>query len=302
MTMRVWVGLLLAGTIGAAAGASGAPVCAADFTVHENLAYAHVDGKPLELDLAVPSGPGPFPTLVFIHGGGWYQGNRQGYRDDIEQAAQRGFAAATITYRLMQFDMADKETTSAQPIFPAQVHDCKAAIRWLRAHADKYHIDRQRFGVTGASAGGHLSLMVGLTDAEDQLEGELGNSEHSSRVQAVVNVFGPTHMQSCQQTSSVGWIFRLFLGGTPAQAPEIYRRASPISYVTADDPPVLSLHGDQDQLVPIEQARVLDEKLRAVGATHRLKVFAGAGHGFSGETRTAADSAMWEFFEQHLQP
>jgi acetyl esterase/lipase len=193
---------------------------------------------------------------VFIHGGGWSGGNRQAYRGQIQEAAKRGYVAATISYRLMQFDQAKKETTTATPIFPAQIHDAKAAIRWVRAHAEKYQVDPDRIGVTGASAGGHLSLLVGLTDPSSGLEGDSGNPDQSSRVQAVVNVFGPTDMASCYEKSSVAWIFRLFLGGTPSdEAAERYKAASPLTYVSQDDPPVLTLHGDMDALVPVEQAR-----------------------------------------------
>ncbi len=187
----------------------------ADIVIEENITYGKAGDTELKLDLARPQGDGSFPAIVFIHGGGWYQGNRQGYRGQIQEAARRGYVAATIGYRLMQFDESKKETTTATPIFPAQIHDAKAAIRWLRANATKYHINPNRIGVTGGSAGGHLSLLVGLTDPASGLEGDSGNPEQSSRVQAVVNVFGPTDMVFCYERSSVAWIFRLFMGGTP---------------------------------------------------------------------------------------
>jgi acetyl esterase/lipase len=202
----------------------------------------------------------------------------------------------------MKYDEAKKETTTAAPIFPAQIHDAKAAIRWVRANAKKYHIDPNRIGVTGASAGGHLSLLVGLTDPSSGLEGKSGNAGQSSRVQAVVNVFGPTDMKYCYEKSSVAWIFRLFLGGTPDEAPERYKAASPITYVSKDDPPILTLHGDKDALVPVEQAKALDEKMKGVGAFHTLIVFKGQGHGFGGEDGKQAADATWKFFDQHLKP
>jgi predicted peptidase len=176
----------------------------------------------------------------------------------------------------------------------------KAAVRWLRANAEKYHVDPERIGATGASAGGHLSLMVGLTDADDKLEGEGGHPDQSSRVQAVVNVFGPTEMVSSYKNSSVAWIFRLFMGGTPAEAADAYKAASPVTYVSKDDPPVLTLHGDQDALVPVDNARLLDEKMKAAGAEHTLMVLEGQGHGFQGEAAKKADDATWAFFEKHL--
>ncbi len=274
----------------------------AEVAVEENVIYGKAGETELKLDLARPEGDGPFPAIVFIHGGGWSQGSRQSYRGQIEEAARRGYVAATISYRLMQFDESKKETTTAAPNFPAQIHDAKAAIRWLRANANKYSVNPDRIGVTGGSAGGHLSLLVGLTDPAANLEGDSGNPEQSSRVQAVVNVFGPTDMAFCHEKSSVAWIFRLFMGGTPAEVAEQYRTASPITYVSEDDPPVLTLHGDHDDLVPIEQARRLDEKMKAVGASHTLMVFEGQGHGFGGDNQQKAMNAMWAFFDEHLKP
>lgn len=278
------------------------PAWCVDVVIEENVPYGRAGDNELELDLARPAGGnGPFPALVFIHGGGWYQGKRQDYRAAIQDAAKRGYVAVTISYRLMQFDEAKKESTTAALNFPAQIHDAKAAVRWLRAHADKYHLDAERIGVTGGSAGGHLSLLVGLTDPEAKLEGESGNPDQSSRVQAVVNVFGPTDMAFCYEKSSVAWIFRLFLGGTPTEVPDRYREASPITYVSADDPPVLTLHGDQDALVPIDQAKKLDELMKSAGASHTLMIFEGQGHGFTGEYQERSAKAMWEFFDQHLK-
>jgi len=290
-----WVSLLAAGLIGSFAQA-------AEVIVEENITYGKGGDSDLKLDLVRPDGDGPFPAIVFIHGGGWYQGNRQGYRGQMTEAAKRGYVAATISYRLMKFDEAKKETATAVPIFPTQIHDAKAAIRWLRANSDRYHVDPNRIGVTGGSAGGHLSLLVGLTDSKSDLEGDGGNSDQSSRVQAVVNVYGPTDMAACHKTSSVAWIFRLFMGGTPEEAVETYRAASPVTYVSKDDPPVLTLHGDRDALVPIAQATTLDDKMKAAGASHKLMIFEGAGHGFGGEHGKQAMDATWSFFEQHLKP
>lgn len=271
-------------------------------TLDENITYCTVDGEDLKLDLARPDGDGPFPAIVFIHGGGWLGGNRQAYKSQISEAAQRGYVAATISYRLMKFDQAKKETTTATPRFPAQIHDAKAAIRWLRANAAKYHVDANRIGVTGGSAGGHLSLLVGLTDRDSKLEGEGGNLDQSSRVQAVVNVFGPTEMATCHKASSVAWIFRLFMGGVPEESAETYVAASPVTYVSKDDPPVLTLHGDRDELVPIDQATALDKKMKEAGASHTLMIFEGQGHGFGGEYAKKAADATWSFFDQHLKP
>lgn len=272
-----------------------------EVTVEENVTYGKGGDTELQLDLARPAGDGPFPAIIFIHGGGWYQGNREGYKSDIREAAERGYVAATISYRLMEFDRGNKEMTTATPAFPAQIHDAKAAVRWLRANAEAYHVDPNRIGVTGGSAGGHLSLLLGLTDPQSDLEGEGGNRGVSSRVQAVVNFFGPTDMASCHDASSVAWIFRLFMGGTPGEAAAAYEAASPVTYVSSDDVPVLTLHGDQDALVPIAQAKMLDERMRAAGVIHKLVIFEGQGHGFDGEHQQKAMEAMWRFFDQHLK-
>jgi acetyl esterase/lipase len=290
----VWIALVVLGLIGHTN-------LSAKVTVEDNVTYGKAGDVELKLDIAMPEGEGPFPAIVFIHGGGWYQGNRQAYKAAISEAAKRGYVAATISYRLMKFDQAKKETTTADPIFPAQIHDAKAAIRWLRANAEKYHVDPERIGVTGGSAGGHLSLLVGLTDKNDKLEGEGNHADQSSRVQAVVNVFGPTEMASCHDSSVVAWIFRLFMGGTPDEAQETYKAASPVTYATKDDPPVLTLHGDKDTLVPIAQATLLDEKMKAAGAKHTLKVFESQGHGFAGKSNEEAMNAMWDFFDMHLK-
>jgi dipeptidyl aminopeptidase/acylaminoacyl peptidase len=143
--------------------------------------------------------------------------------------------------------------------------------------------------------------MLGLTDPDDKLEGEGGHADQSSRVQAVVNVFGPTEMTACYHKSSVAWIFRLFLGGAPEEAPDRYKAASPVTYVSPDDPPVLTIHGDKDELVPIEQAKTLDEKMKAAGAPHTLLLLEGQGHGFQGQAQMNADAAAWGFFEMHLK-
>jgi acetyl esterase/lipase len=299
MRPREWVVVLLAvglGVIGFGCAGGAEPV------IEDGITYSRSGDVDLKLDLARPGeGEGPFPAIVFIHGGGWTGGNRGVYRGQIEQAARRGYVAVTVTYRLMQFDQEKRETATAEPIFPTQIHDCKAAVRWLRANAEKYKVDPNRIGATGASAGGHLSLLVGLTDADDGLEGEGGNAEQSSRVQCVVNVFGPTEMVSSYEKSSVAWLFRLFLGGTPEEAAERYKAASPITYVSKDDPPVLTIHGDQDALVPIDNAKLLDEKMKAAGAQHTLLLLTGQGHGFQGQAAKTADDTTWNFFDKHLK-
>jgi acetyl esterase/lipase len=274
-----------------------------------NITYATVGTIALQLDLAhpkqiVPAKPnGPerlLPCLVFIHGGGWSGGNRHAFRQKVEEAARKGYVAATISYRLTD---PNPSTQKAKWPHPAQVHDCKAAIRWLRAHAVDYQIDPNRIAAIGASAGGHLSLMVGLTDANDQLEGAGGNLDQSSRVQAVVNIFGPTDLLLAYETSpgAIGFL-KPFCGGTPDEARDNYVSASPVTYVTEDDPPVLTLHGEADKLVPPGQATLLDERMKAAKAEHVLKLYPEQGHGFVGEAAADVDQSIWTFLAEKLKP
>ena len=269
--------------------------------LENEITYGQAGEEELKLDLARPDGEGPYPAIVFIHGGGWAFGHRATYHKRIKEAAEKGYVAITVSYRLMKFDQENKEKSQATPIFPAQVHDVKAAVRWLRANAKKYHVNPDKIGVTGQSAGGHLSLMVGLTDPSAGLEGNNGNEDFSSRVQAVVNEFGPTEMEECFHKSSVAWCFRLFMGGNPDEVPDTYQKASPISYVSKDDPPVLSLQGDIDKLVPVTQATLLDQKMEQAGANHELLILKNQGHGFKGEDREKASQALWDFFDKHLK-
>jgi acetyl esterase/lipase len=267
----------------------------------ETITYVQRGDVPIQLNLQRPTtGEGPFPAIVFIHGGGWAGGSRLGYLGQINEATKRGYVALTISYRLTQ---PDPKTKVARHPFPTQIHDCKAAIRWLKQHAQEYNVDPNRIGVTGGSAGGHLSLLIGLTDDKAGLEGDGGDPNISTRVQAVVNVFGPTDMVACCKTSpGAKPIIESFLGGTADEVPEAYKVSSPVTYVSADDPPVLTLHGDKDTLVPPEQAKILDEKLKAAGGQHTLRIIEGAGHGFGGPAAELANKATWDFFAEHLKP
>jgi len=274
------------------------PSPGADVIEEENVVYGTGGDRALRLDLARPEGDGPFPALVFIHGGGWRGGNRVHYRREIVEAAKRGYVAVTVTYRLTE---PDDEGAAKHP-FPAAVNDVKCAVRWLRANAAKLHVDPKRIGATGGSAGGHLSLMLGLSDAKAKLEGNGGHADASSRVQAVVNYFGPTDMLELHRTSpGAAPIVASFLGGSPKEVRPKYLASSPTTYISKDDPPVLSLHGADDRLVPPEQARLLDEKMREAGASHTLMILDGQAHGFRGEGSAKARAAMYAFFEKHLK-
>lgn len=298
LTLKTWfvraaLGLVLAG------GWQAANLQAADVTWDNNVVYGKGGDEELKLDIARPSeGSGPFPAVVFIHGGGWVGGNRAGFRGWAEQAAKRGYVSMTISYRLTQID---PETKLGKVPFPAQIEDCKCAIRWLRANAAKYNVDTKHIGVGGGSAGGHLSLLVGLTDETHKLEGNGGHADQSSRVQAVVNVFGPTDMKTCWDTSAGARPFIQGLCGKPDDPKNSFKAASPVTYISSDDPPILTLHGSADTLVPPSQATLLDEQLKAAKVKHELLILEGEGHGFKGEKQTQSMEAMWKFLDTTLK-
>jgi acetyl esterase/lipase len=262
--------------------------------VERGLVYRTVGDTRLRLDLARPRGEGPFPAIVFIHGGGWVQGRRRAHADAIEEAARRGYVAATITYRLAR---PDPETERPAHPFPAALDDCRAAVRWLRANAGRYQVDPDRVGVIGVSAGGHLSLLVGLATTHDP------DADASARVQAVVDVSGPTDLLRWYETTPVMRGFaRALCDGPPATARETYVEASPVTWVTAGAPPILIQHGANDEAIPPEQATLLADRLAAAGVPHVLTIIPGQGHGFQGDAASAAEAAQWAFFDEHLKP
>src|SRR5581483_4032121 len=196
--------------------------------VERDLVYGKAGDTELRLDLARPAGDGPFPAVVCIHGGGWRQGKRQDLDGLTKTLAKSGFVAATVSYRLSQ-----------QAPFPAQIEDCKAAVRWLRANAEQYRLRPDRVGAVGFSAGAHLACLLGTADAAAGLEGD-GDKQISTRVQAVVSYFGPTDFSVKTWTKPVEDFFLVpFLGGSFEEKRALYEKASPLRYVSKDDPPFL---------------------------------------------------------------
>lgn len=248
---------------------------------------------PLRLDMARPEGEGPFPAIICLHGGGWVGGERQQMKGTIEAMARRGYVAISPDYRL-----------APQDRFPAQIEDCKTAVRWLRAHAQEYHIAPQKIGVFGFSAGAHLACLLGVTGKDDGLEGEGGNADQPSAVQAVVSFFGPTDFtQPIWSEKVIERHLKPFLGGTAEAKADVYRRASPLTYAGKNAPPFLFVHGTADDIVPIQQSEEMVKKLRQAGVSARLIAVVGEGHGWgwSHEHRLTSLADMMNFFDENLK-
>lgn len=271
--------LLLTLTLGLAA----CPLLAAEKpTAHKNLEFAEVDGHSLKLDLYLPAETKNPPLVVFIHGGGWRAGSKD--RCPVTWLADHGFAVASISYRLTD-----------KAIFPAQVHDCKAAVRWLRAHAKEYGYSTEKIAVAGSSAGGHLAALMGTSGDVKALEGTVGgNLDQSSRVDAVVDYYGATDfvLRSKTQPSRAnekGSVVYLLLGGGADEKVELAKLASPVTHVSKDDPPFLILHGEKDNKVFLDQSLRIQEVYKQADLPLTLHVIEGAGHGgevfFTGKSR-----------------
>lgn len=238
------------------------------------------------LDLYLPEkADRPLPLIVWVHGGGWQGGDKAGC--PAVRFATNGYAVAAINYRFSQ-----------HAIFPAQIHDCKAAIRWLRANAGQYRLDPEHSAAWGGSAGGHLVALLGTTAHVKEFEGPGGNADQSSRVQAVVDWFGPTDFLTvgAKETRT-----RL-LGGNPQQHPEKAVQASPMTYVSKDAAPFLIMHGDQDKTVPLAQSEVFAAALKQAGAEATLVVIRGGGHGGAKFTSPETLKQIESFLAKHLKP
>ena len=257
---------------------------------HKDVAYG--DHERQKLDVFVPKSEKPLPLIIWVHGGGWEAGSKDG--NPATLFLGKGYAVAGVNYRL-----------SKHAAYPAQLHDVKSAVRYLRASAAKYNLNPDKFGVWGASAGGHLVALLGTTAEVKELEGDGKHKEVSSRVQAVCDWFGPTDLTKLALPGgSTNAVTRL-LGGDGAAKKDVAATGNPINYVTKDDAPFLILHGTKDPLVPLSQSEMLHESLKKAGVPSELIVVAGAGHGDAKfrEPFTTGEhkNAMSDFFEKYLK-
>jgi acetyl esterase/lipase len=256
-----------------------------------DIPYAKANGTELKLDLTLPTGKGPHPAVMVIHGGAWRAGNKKDCSVIMPDLARRGYVAISPQYRFCP-----------REIFPAQVEDVKAAVRWVKAHAGEYDIDPERIGAMGFSAGGHLAMMLGLTSPADGLEGASSSGGADSRVKAVVNYFGPTDLAADDIPEVSKPLVKDFLGGTPKEKPELAARASPLTFVSRGDAPVLTFQGTKDPLVPATQAIKLAEKMTAAGVPGRVELLLGAGHGWGGAELERTKAETFAFLDAHLKP
>jgi acetyl esterase/lipase len=262
-----------------------------EVVIENDVPYGEAGGEKLVLDVYRPKdATGKRPAVMLIHGGGWRQGSKSDFKTIAPDLATRGFVGFAVKYRF-----APKFT------HPAQLDDCQLAVRWVRANAEKYQVDADRIGAAGGSAGGHLSALLGVRDTRDNTA---PLSQFSSRVQCVVDYFGPTDLRPSSNVlynNPVGlFLVREFLGKEPQQAPEICADASPITFVTKDDAPFFIIHGTADMLVPISQSEVMADALKKAGVEVSLLRVEGGGHSADLVQKTWQETAV--FLTKHLKP
>lgn len=260
-----------------------------------DVSYCSPVGAPQKLDLYFPNTPGPWHVLVYVHGGSFTAGDKRKGSGliDIPRMVEQGFAVAAVNYRLMPDDP-----------FPAGLEDVKCAIRFLRAHSIEYQLETEKVGIWGGSAGGYYAALTGLTNGKSVYDtGEY--MEHSSSVQAVVDMFGPTDL-TVKFDWLQGWLLRRAFSNRSKDA-EFLRSASPVTYVSEEAPPFLIFHGDQDSAVPLSQSQRLNDILTETGADVQLVIVENANHNFKptgGEIQPnlmEISTQMADFFKKTLR-
>lgn len=241
--------------------------------VIRDIEYARVGEHALKLDLHLPARKSKPPLIVWVHGGAWRSGSKKGM--PLGKLVEDGHAVASVDYRL-----------STEAKFPAQIHDIKAAVRFLRGHRAEWNLPSKKIVIAGDSAGAHLANLVGVSNGNTELEGTVGNERtQSSDVQGIISFYGAANLTTILKQSTPHGLnvrvpaLELLLGDLPTNAPAIARLASPVFHVDRSDPPLLLLHGDQDPQMPINQSLELLGAYQKVKAPVQFEVVYGAGHG-----------------------
>lgn len=275
----------------------------ADVKLERDISYVPNGDEAQRLDIYLPekASDKPMPLVVHIHGGGWKGGSK--YPCSLAFMASRGYVVASIEYRFSQ-----------KALFPAQIQDCQAAIRWLRANSKTYNIDPDRVGVVGGSAGGHLSALVATAGGKNAFPKIGGNEDQSDRVQCVIDIFGPTNfatvMEQAEADKNVRNIFKFNTPSDPYSSligvglnedKAKTDAVSPVTYVSEDNPPTLILHGTHDTLVPYAQSEELAAVLKAKGVPVWLQTLPGSGHGGGGFGSPKIHALMQNFFDKYLK-
>ena len=290
-----WMTSMMIGVIALLSPVDAQETVPAGVLFEKNIEYSNPDDQHLQLNMARPKeGTGPFPAVICIHGGGFRAGTRESFNGLCLQLAERGYVAVTVSYRL-----------APKYQFPAAVYDVKAAVRWMRANAEKYQIDPDRIGTTGGSAGGHLAQFLGVTSGVKKFEGDGGNAEYSSSVKCVVNFYGPSDFTKSYDASvDAKDVLPLFLGGNLQQERHRHIESSPLYWVTPEAAPTLFVHGTKDAYVAHEQAGWIVERMKAADVEATLMTIEDGDHGFrtsSPEVKQQIEKARFEFFEKHLK-
>lgn len=262
-------------------------------TLIPDIEFARVTEKPLHLDLHLPAQKPRSPVIVWVHGGAWRSGSKKDM--PLGKLVAEGYAIASVDYRL---------STDAK--FPAQIHDIKAAVRFLRSHAAEWKLDARKIVIAGDSAGAHLAALAGVSNGNADLEGTVGDLSASSQLQGIISFFGAANLTTILQQSTPHGLgvrvpaLQLLLGDMPTNVPALARLASPVFHVDAADPPLLLLHGDQDPQMPVNQSLELLGAYQRVKAPVELVVVPGAAHGgkmFYDDERLAI---VKRFLRQHF--
>jgi len=259
-----------------------------DFEKYGGVEYRTGEDFRLTLDVYVPKGDGPFPGLLAVHGGSWRSGTKLNWFRHARKLAKAGYVVVAINYR-----------HAPEHKFPAQIHDCKAAVRWMRINASKYKIDTEQIGGVGYSAGGHLVAMLGTSDSGDGLEGDVPESENeiSTRLQAVAAGGAPCEFSWISENSMA---LSHWLGGTPQSAPQAFRMASPMTFITDDDPPYYFFQGTDDWVVPQSSPKKMHLALQGQAIQSTFQAYDGYGH-FALFSHVDALDPVIDFFDRTLE-